>query len=126
MCALCDKQFSRLSKKRKRGKDPDLPFSPVSRLRCSSASERILPAPRTSHGARAIPNRDEKFRGGRQGINSILTLFDGHGKNITLEIPEENTPCTLVDDEGGLASKTSISVGLGDDPCWSVGDSLLY
>ena len=73
----------------------------------------------------AMKNLEGLFEG-RQEINSILTFFDGHGKNITLEIPEENTPCTLVDDEGSLASKTSISVGLGDDPCWRVGDSLLY
>lgn len=100
------------------------PFSPLSRLRCSSASVRIFPPPRTSQGANAIPITEFR-RGKRLKFVNEFTFTSDHWNNIPLKISLEDVPGPLIDNEGGLASQASIGVGFGYNPSRSIRNTLV-
>ena len=92
------------------------PFSPVWRRRSSSASVRILPLQRTSHGARAMP---------RKTLNRIMivgrciqipTFCVGHWNDIALEVTQEDVPLALVDHERSLSMVSCVLVCFCHDP----------
>lgn len=92
----------------------DLPFSPDSRLRCSSASVRILPPARTFQGAKAIPAHAElvnELADTRQQA-VVFTFHLCQQQDLALEVPLKNAPSTLVDYERGFSSESGVRVRL--------------
>jgi hypothetical protein len=52
------------------------------------------------------------------------SMFATHWEDIAFQGPVHDVPASLIDGKGRLAMITGVLVGLGDDPGWTVGDTL--